>query len=200
MLLFLDLMLNTESCLPKLSKKRLKSFHGNERKRKCFRNNDSFKEVIIIFQIKQGETMSAHILITGGAGYLGSILCEHLLRAGYRITVVDNLTYGQHSLFQFCANPNFDFVFGDARDEELKRTGIVYDIQGNPCPFENQIDDHESYLALYQIMRSFKPDMALELGFAHGCSTLYMLQGLADNGKGIQEKPEGDEKIWTHRQ
>ena len=62
-------------------------------------------------------------------------------------------------------------------------TGIVYDMQGNPCPFEDQID-HESYLALYQIMRSLKPDMSLELGFAHGCSTLYMLQGLADNGKG----------------
>ncbi len=45
--------------------------------------------------------------------------------------------------------------------EEMKRTGIVYDMQGNPCPFE----DHESYLALYQIMRSLKPDMSLELGF-----------------------------------
>lgn len=67
--------------------------------------------------------------------------------------------------------------------EEVRRTGIVYDKQGNPFPFENQID-HESYLDLYQIIRSIKPSMALELGFAHGCSSLYILQALADNGNG----------------
>ncbi|MCB0060527.1 MAG: NAD(P)-dependent oxidoreductase [Caldilineaceae bacterium] len=63
--------------------------------------------------------MNEHILITGGAGYLGSILCEHLLAAGYRITVVDNLMYGQRSLFHLCAHPNFDFVQGDVRDTQL---------------------------------------------------------------------------------
>jgi nucleoside-diphosphate-sugar epimerase len=63
--------------------------------------------------------MSLRILVTGGAGYLGSILSEHLLDAGYRVTVVDNLMYGQHSLFHLCGSPNFDFVFGDARDEAL---------------------------------------------------------------------------------
>ncbi len=60
-----------------------------------------------------------HILVTGGAGYLGSILCEHLLDAGYQVTVVDNLMYQQKSLFHLCANPQFDFVFGDARHERL---------------------------------------------------------------------------------
>ena len=57
------------------------------------------------------------VLITGGAGYLGSILCEHLLKAGYKTTVLDNLYYGQAALFHLCADPNFDFVRGDARDE-----------------------------------------------------------------------------------
>lgn len=59
------------------------------------------------------------VLITGGAGYLGAILCEHLLDAGYQITVIDNLTYGQPSLLHLCANPRFKFVFGDVRDETL---------------------------------------------------------------------------------
>ena len=63
--------------------------------------------------------MPQHVLITGGAGYIGSVLCEHLLAAGYRVTVVDNLMYGQHSLFAHCANPDFDFHCGDARDENL---------------------------------------------------------------------------------
>ncbi len=63
--------------------------------------------------------MVAHILVTGGAGYLGSILCEHLLDAGYQITVVDNLMYRQHSLLHLCATPKFEFIFGDVRNEEL---------------------------------------------------------------------------------
>lgn len=59
------------------------------------------------------------ILITGGAGYLGSISCEHFLDAGHQVTVLDNLMYGSSNLFHLCANPNFDFVRGDAREEGL---------------------------------------------------------------------------------
>lgn len=68
---------------------------------------------------KGDDMMRTHVLITGGAGYLGSILTEHLLTAEYRVTVVDKLLYGQSSLFHFCANPAFDFVAGDVRDEAL---------------------------------------------------------------------------------
>ncbi len=63
--------------------------------------------------------MTERILVTGGAGYLGSILCEHLLAAGFHVTVVDNLMYGQEPLFHLCAHPQFDFVRGDVRDERL---------------------------------------------------------------------------------
>jgi nucleoside-diphosphate-sugar epimerase len=65
--------------------------------------------------------MDTRVLVTGGAGYVGSILCEHLLAAGYRVTVVDNLMYEQRTLFHFCAHPRFDFVRGDVRDESLLR-------------------------------------------------------------------------------
>ena len=58
-----------------------------------------------------------NILITGGAGYLGSVMCQRLLEEGHRVTVLDNLTYGAGSLFHLCADPAFDFVTGDARDE-----------------------------------------------------------------------------------
>lgn len=64
------------------------------------------------------------VLVTGGAGYLGSVLCEHLLAAGYRVTVVDNLMYRQQSLFHLCAHPAFEFVHGDVRDEGLMR-GLI---------------------------------------------------------------------------
>lgn len=62
-----------------------------------------------------------NILVTGGAGYLGSVLCELLLNKGYKVTTVDNLMYRQKSLFHLCNNPNFDFVFGDVRDDKLIR-------------------------------------------------------------------------------
>jgi nucleoside-diphosphate-sugar epimerase len=62
-----------------------------------------------------------HVLVTGGAGYLGSILCEHLLAAGCRVTAVDSLLFRQESLFHLCTRPEFDFVRGDVRDEALMR-------------------------------------------------------------------------------
>ncbi len=48
--------------------------------------------------------MSTHVLVTGGLGYLGSILCEHLLQAGHEVTALDNLMYGpgQQGLFHLC--------------------------------------------------------------------------------------------------
>ena len=60
-----------------------------------------------------------HVLVTGGAGYIGAVLCEHLLAEGYRVSVVDNLMYHQGSLFHLCAHRAFDFIKGDVRDEEL---------------------------------------------------------------------------------
>ncbi len=66
--------------------------------------------------------MSTKVLVTGGAGYLGSILCDHLLKAGYHVTVLDNLLFGQQTHFHLCADPNYEFVFDDVRNEStLKR-------------------------------------------------------------------------------
>jgi len=61
------------------------------------------------------------ILVTGGAGYLGSVITEHMLKNGDQVTVIDNLMYRQHSLFHLCDNSRFKFVLGDVRDEPLMR-------------------------------------------------------------------------------
>ena len=51
------------------------------------------------------------VLITGGAGYLGSVLTEVLLSKGYAVTVLDSLVYKQLSLTQFCHKKNFKLGF-----------------------------------------------------------------------------------------
>ena len=61
-------------------------------------------------------TPAQSILVTGGAGYIGSILVPELLAAGHRVTVLDNFMWRQNSLGHVCANANFDVVDGDARN------------------------------------------------------------------------------------
>ena len=59
------------------------------------------------------------ILVTGGAGYLGSVLTPHMLAQGHKVTVLDNFMYKQTPLNHLCADPKFDVVRGDARDEAV---------------------------------------------------------------------------------
>jgi nucleoside-diphosphate-sugar epimerase len=59
------------------------------------------------------------VFITGGAGYLGSVLTEVLLSKGFKVTVLDSLVYKQLSLTSFCHNQNFKLVVGDVRDTKL---------------------------------------------------------------------------------
>lgn len=74
--------------------------------------------------------MSLNILVTGGAGYLGSILVPALLDIGHSVTVLDNFMYGQNSLAHICNNPCFDAIRGDVRKDEvinplLKKADVV---------------------------------------------------------------------------
>lgn len=65
--------------------------------------------------------MTFSILVTGGAGYLGSILVPALLGDGHRVTVIDNFMWKQNSLAACCADPGFDIVNGDVRSEDTIR-------------------------------------------------------------------------------
>ncbi len=59
------------------------------------------------------------ILVTGGAGYLGSVMVPRLLDAGHQVVVLDNFMYGQTPLLEQCHRPGFTIVRGDARDAAL---------------------------------------------------------------------------------
>jgi nucleoside-diphosphate-sugar epimerase len=68
-----------------------------------------------------------HVLITGGAGYIGSLLASELLRAGNYVTVVDNLLYGGESLVGFLAHPDFHFTKADVTEPGSVRPALSRD-------------------------------------------------------------------------
>lgn len=74
--------------------------------------------------------MAHNILVTGGAGYLGSTMVLALLEDGHNVTVLDNIMYGQSSLNHVCHYPNFNVVRGDIRLEDtmlplMKKADII---------------------------------------------------------------------------
>jgi len=64
------------------------------------------------------------VFVTGGAGYIGSILVPALLGSGYKVTVLDSFMFDQASLLDCCSSPDFEILRGDARDERLVREGM----------------------------------------------------------------------------
>ncbi len=65
--------------------------------------------------------MDKNILITGGAGYVGTSLIPRLLEEGYRVRVFDNLMYAGEQLLPFFSSKNFEFLKGDITNlEEVK--------------------------------------------------------------------------------
>lgn len=60
-----------------------------------------------------------NILVTGGSGYIGNVLVKELLCSNHNVTVIDNLMYKQDGLVSLCDYPNFNFVYGDVRDQLL---------------------------------------------------------------------------------
>jgi nucleoside-diphosphate-sugar epimerase len=65
------------------------------------------------------------ILITGGAGYIGSLLAPMLLERGHAVTIFDNFMYGTHSVLGFAMQPNVRLVKGDVRDAAAVRREVA---------------------------------------------------------------------------
>lgn len=108
--------------------------------------------------------MAYDILVTGGAGYLGSTLVPALLSAGHRVTVVDNFLFKQTSLNHVCHDPNFSVVKGDIRVEStmaplLKKADIVIPLAAlvgapmcNQDPVGAKTVNHDAILMMLRLV------------------------------------------------
>ena len=79
--------------------------------------------------VRKGRRHNMNILVTGGAGYVGSTLVPLLLGEGHRVRVLDTLLHGGESLLGVWCHPGFEFIRGDLRDHTMVRTALS-DIQG----------------------------------------------------------------------
>jgi len=102
------------------------------------------------------------ILITGGAGYLGSVITGKILNAGHEVVVLDKLIFNQTSLLVYTSNPNFRFIHGDVRNESLleklcnEADAIIplAAVVGFPaCDAEPELAEEINYKQIFNIVR-----------------------------------------------
>lgn len=105
------------------------------------------------------------VLITGGAGYLGSTLSEFLLKLDYDVTVFDNLMYNQSSILHLFKYNNFNFIQGDVREKEkLQKLVTEHDviiplaaIVGMPaCKLNPRLAEDVNYYQIVTILEVLK--------------------------------------------
>ena len=66
-----------------------------------------------------------NILVTGGAGYIGSVLVRQLLSKGYYVRVIDSLKWGGESLYDVMMKKNFELIKGDIRDKTIVKNSLI---------------------------------------------------------------------------
>lgn len=141
-----------------------------------------------------------HILITGGAGYIGSMLSGHLLWHGYRVTVVDDLLFGGESLIAYLSHPNFHFLKANVWEPRTIRLAIRSDwpvpdavihlaaIVGFPAcqAVGRQVAWRYNVEATQRVF-----DQAVELGVKRFIfASTYSNYGLSPDGKPVTEDSE----------
>jgi nucleoside-diphosphate-sugar epimerase len=114
--------------------------------------------------------MKNKILITGGSGYIGSVLTPYLLNEGFEVTVLDNLLYNQVSLLNCFSNNNFKFIRGDVTDFALMKKNLPFfefiiplaAIVGAPaCSFKPDLAKRVNYDAIEFIAENISKDQKI---------------------------------------
>lgn len=139
--------------------------------------------------LRAEETVPAvdkSVLVVGGAGYIGSILLEKLLKRGIKVRLLDNLVYGNLPIRHLLQNPNLEFVQGDCRNIQdvvraMTNVGSVIHlaaIVGDPaCAQDNENALQINYAATRMMMEIAKGQKIERFIFASSCS----VYGASDN-------------------
>lgn len=108
--------------------------------------------------------MALNILVTGGAGYIGSILVPELLQKGHKVTVIDNFMWGENSLASVCHDANFNVVRGDIRLRDtmaplIKEADVIIPLAAlvgaplcNKDPIGAQTINHDAILMMLEML------------------------------------------------
>jgi len=127
-----------------------------------------------------------HILVTGGAGYIGSTLSRRLLAGGYQVTVLDSLRSGGASLLETLGESHFNFIKGDIRDaktiqEALKEIDVIVHlaaIVGQPACSNHPEEAYEvNQVATINLFNKATEMKIQKFIFASSCSNYGMLEG-----------------------
>jgi nucleoside-diphosphate-sugar epimerase len=119
------------------------------------------------------------LLVTGGAGYLGTVLCDQLMRAGHRVRAIDSLLHGGRPLLALAGREGFEFVRGDLRDRDAVRSalrgveGVVHlaAIVGDPaCARDPELARALNLTASLELLDAAQEAGAERFVFASTCS------------------------------
>ncbi|MDE1861455.1 MAG: SDR family oxidoreductase [Thaumarchaeota archaeon] len=119
------------------------------------------------------------ILLTGGSGYLGSILTRKLLKKGFRVRILDNFLFGKHPLTDVIKNKDLELIDGDVRDlaavsKSLKDVDVVIHLASIVGTQSSELDPKTSieinYLATRNIADLCKLYKIKQFVFASTCS------------------------------
>ena len=139
------------------------------------------------------------ILVTGGAGYVGNILCKELLERGHAVTILDNFLYGFNSVLHFVGHPNLHIIKKDIRDKDrdyIKDYDVIYHlaaISGYPACEASPNSAHMiNIVATKEIVESLSKDQLLVYA---STTSLY---GSADGNVCYEDGPvETDHNLYS---